>query len=173
MSIYDKREEKRPLNVTKRFLNFRIMKYLEKTRRRKGIDCGSRIRLKNPTEIMIAKTHGPEIVTTDWHVFTEEGSENKASKTLCLCIQNRSPEDSDYRFLQEFVPIYWITECLFREFIGTIFTAGVNINLNFISIILRVWINIAPSRSHILLYVSEKENLYDVVSRICSYFRIG
>jgi hypothetical protein len=75
-------------------------------------------------------------VTTGWVVFTEEYSENEARRTACLCAQKRSPEDSDYRFLQEVVPIYWITQLLFHEFISTIFTAGLNIILNFIRTIL-------------------------------------
>jgi hypothetical protein len=111
MSVYDKREEKRPLNVTKKVLNFRIMKCLEKTKRRKGIDYDSRIQLKNPTEIMTQK----RIVTTGCVVFREEDSENEARRTVCLCAQKRSPEVWDYRFLQEFVPIYWIIQLFFHD----------------------------------------------------------
>jgi len=127
-----------------------------------------------------AKTYGLEIVTTDRFVFTEEeedddDAENEARRTSCFCIQKRSPEDPAYRFLQVFAPICWMTQRLIHEFIIAIFTAGANANLNFIRIILHVYIYIytyiTPNSSHVVLYVSGKENLYDVISCIYSHFR--
>ena len=85
---------------------------------------------------------------------TVEDTENAARSTLRLCVQQICPEDSDYSFLQESAQTYWMSQCLIHEFKSAIFTAGVNINLNYF---LRAWINITPSRSHVVLYVSEEE----------------
>ena len=76
-------------------------------------------------------------------------------------------------WMTQFAPIYWMTQFLIHEFLSTIFTARVNTNLNFVRIILRVCINVTPNRSHVVWYVSEKENLCDVINRICSNFRNG